>query len=121
DVGDQKGLLTAAHAEDLANVYGERYNGPGDDMSDIAPDVLWHYLKLYVKQQGLPLILDIDAGEQVWYYPVYAYKVSYTPAGGDDYRCVMTIFFSDNAISPEIVGVKANSRTYSFTCKMREG
>ena len=33
--------------------------------------VLWRLLKLHVKEQGVPLILDVEAGAEVWNYPVY--------------------------------------------------
>lgn len=120
-VGDIKGLLTACHASDPANVYGQRYNGPNDDISDIKPDVLWKYLKLYVKQQGLPLVIDVDAGPQVWNYPVYMYRVSYTNTGGDAYQAVMQLWLADDAVQPDYVGVKVMTRTYQFTFKMRNG
>ena len=63
-VGDQKGLLAACHARDVANIYGERFgDGQGsNDFEDIYPDVLWHYLKLYIKQQRIPIIADLDPG-----------------------------------------------------------
>jgi hypothetical protein len=120
-VGDQKGLLTLMHAQDIANVYGQRYRGPGDDINDVYPDVLWKYLKLYVKQRGLPLVMDFEKGTQVWNYPVYAYKVVYRPVGGDDYAGTMTIWAANDAVAPDYVGTKVISRTYTFTFKMRGG
>src|SRR5215467_9586847 len=44
-VGDQKALLTILHDGDDATLIGKRYNGPGDDMQDIYPDVLWNALR----------------------------------------------------------------------------
>lgn len=42
DIGDQKGLLTACHTEDLANTWGDRFgDGAGsEDPQDLQPDLL---------------------------------------------------------------------------------
>ena len=54
-VADQKGWLTAAHTQDVANFAGHRYDGrPGDDLQDIYPDVLWNTLKSYIGQRRPP-------------------------------------------------------------------
>ena len=121
-VGDQKGLLTIAHGQDPSNFYGTRYSGPSDNYADISPDVLWKYLKLYVKQQGIPLIVDVDAGTPVWNYPVYMYRVEYKPSGGgDNYAGMMTLWLADDAVPPDYLGTKVMKRTYRFTFKMRGG
>jgi hypothetical protein len=117
-IGDLKGLLTACHAQDVANVYGERNNGNGDP-NDIAPDELWRLLKLYVQQQHVPLVLDIDPGIQVWNYPVYSYRVTYTPNGrGAQHDCVMQIFMADDAVPTDFIGTQTRSETYKFKCDM---
>jgi hypothetical protein len=122
DIADEKGMLTACHTQDVANTYGQRYNGPGDDPDDIYPDELWRVLRLYVKQQGVPLILDLDPREEVWNYPVYAYRVDFEPAGsGDMYQCRMDIWMADDGVEPGYVGTQVAKQTYEFTCKMRQG
>ncbi|NUQ63326.1 MAG: DUF4384 domain-containing protein [Pirellulales bacterium] len=123
-VGDQKGLLAAAHARDVADVHGDRYgDGQGsEDMMDLAPDVLWHYLKFYIKQQQVPLICDIEAGSEVWNYPVYAYRIRYTPyGGGDQYLADLFLWMADDAVPPDYVGVETSMQSYQFTCRIRNG
>jgi hypothetical protein len=122
-IGDQKGLLAASHARDVANVYGHRYNGrPDDDYQDIYPDVLWHYLKLYVKQQGVPLILDLEAGAEVWNYPVYAYRIEYSPQGDNGMQLAhLGLWAADDAVLPDYLGVKIHYTTYQFTFQLRDG
>lgn len=101
---------------------GSAYNGnPGEDINDLYPDVLWKYLKLYIKQQGLPLIMDLEAGSQVWNFPVYAYRISYEPTGGDNYKGLISLYFASDEVFPDYVGVLTNKRDYPFTCKMRNG
>jgi hypothetical protein len=122
-VGDQKGILAAAHSQDVANFFGQRYRGkPGDDYQDLYPDVLWKYLKMYIKTQGIPVVLDSDAGTQVWNFPTYYYRVEYNPAGsGDLYNCSMTIYMADDGVKADFVGTKVRKNTYQFTCRMKNG
>jgi hypothetical protein len=121
-VRDQKGLLAASHAQDVANVYGDRYgDGLGsEDIQDLAPDALWRLLKLYVKQQGVPLIVDVEAGPEVWNYPVYAYRVSYGPRGSaGEQLAQLTLWMADNGVAPDTVGVKVRRHSYWFTFQLR--
>jgi len=135
-VGDQKGLLAVCHARDVANTYGDRYgDGRGsEDKSDLAPDTLWRLLKLHLKQQGVPLILDIEAGAQVWNYPVYAYRIQYSPYGNNSpttndspgsndglQLAQMTLWMADDAVPPDYLGVKVKRHTYTFTFRLRNG
>lgn len=122
-VGDQKGMLVACHTEDIANTYGQRFTGAAnDDKEDLRPLELWRLLRLYVKQQGLPLVLDLDAGEQVWNFPVHAYRVAYAPTGrGDMQQATMTLWFADDGVPPDFVGVKTSVQTYPFTFGLKEG
>lgn len=119
-IGDQKGLLSILHGSDPANFWGTRYNG-GNDYADISPDLLWKVLKLYVKQQGIALILDIDAGVPVWNYPVYMYRIDYRGTVGDQFQGMMTLWLANDAVPPDYVGIKVLKRQYTFTFKMRGG
>ena len=49
-VGDQKGWYSASHAFDVANYYGDRYGDDegSEDMQDMAPDMLWNLLKMFI-------------------------------------------------------------------------
>ena len=117
-VGDLKGLLTACHAQDVANVYGGRNEGTGPD-NDIAPDELWRLLKLYIQQQHIPLIVDTDPGVQVWNYPIYSYRVVFNPVDrSGTNNCVLEIFMADDAVGPDYLGSKLRYERYGFTCRM---
>lgn len=122
-VGDQKGLLTISHTRDAAHVYGDRFgDGAGsEDPLDLAPDYLWQLLKLYIKQQGVPLIFDLDAGPEVWNYPVFAYRVQFAPVGpGDDLqRAQLSLWAVDDAVPPDHVGMMLQFQTYTFTFRLR--
>ncbi len=122
-VGDQKGLLTACHTEDLANSWGDRYgDGFGsEDRQDLQPDLLWRLLKLHVGQQGVPLVLDVESGEEVWNYPIYQYEIRYRASGPAAYSADLTLLMADDAVPPDYRGTKTRKQTYKFRFKMREG
>ena len=123
EVGDQKGLLTACHTEDLANSWGDRFgDGEGsEDRQDLRPDLLWRLLKLHLGQQGVPLVLDVESGEEVWNYPIYDYEIQYKPSRGGTYMADLTLLMADDAVPPDYRGTKTRKQTYQFRFKMREG
>jgi len=130
DIGDQKGLLTACHTEDLANSWGDRFgDGQGsEDPLDLAPDVLWRLLKLHLGQQGVPVVLDVEAGDEVWNFPVYQYEVQYRPvdsgrgeSAAGNYRADLTLLMACDGVPPDYLGTKVRKQTYQFTFRMRDG
>jgi len=123
-IGDQKGLLALCHTEDVANSYGDRFgDGEGsEDKQDLAPDVLWHLLKLYVKQNRVPLVLDIEAGPEVWNYPVYAYQIDYAQQGSSGRQSAqLSLLMADNGVPPDFRGHVPRRQTYRFTFELRDG
>lgn len=120
-VGDQKGLLTASHDADLANTVGDRFgDGQGsEDPQDLSPDMVWQTLRKFIKQQRMPIVMDLEAGEEVWNYPVYAYRVEYAPAGAGG-ECVgqLSLWAADDAVPEDHVGVKVLYHTYTFMVRM---
>jgi hypothetical protein len=122
-VGDQKGMLTACHTDDVAQHYGIRFQGePGEDPSDIYPDELWRVLRLYIQQRGVPLIIDLEGGPQVWNHPVYAYRVDYRREGaGNRYSAEMSLWMADDAVPSDMVGIQVSKQTYYFSFQMQGG
>jgi len=122
-VGDQKGLLTAVHAQDEANSYGDRYgDGRGsEDAHDLPPDEVWRLLQLYVKQRNIPLIFDLEAGDEVWNYPVYQYEVNYQETGNGMVQGTMTLVVADDDVYPDYLGTQPGIYSYSFACRMQGG
>jgi len=122
-VGDQKGLLAACHAQDVSNSYGDRYGdgAGGDDPADLAPDELWRLLQMYVKQRKIPLILDLEAGAEVWNYPVYQYRVDYQAVGDGWCRATMQLVAADNNVVADYVGTHPAVHQYTFRFRFLEG
>ena len=114
-VGDQKAWLSLAHGGDVANFYGRRFDGqPGDDPNDMAPETLWEALRTSVRDQKTSIVLDIEPGVEVWNYPVYAYRVDATKVGGNLYRGKIYVWFADDHVHPDFVGVKRFVQAYPF-------
>jgi hypothetical protein len=123
-VGDQKGLLAASHSADVSNTYGDRFgDGEGsEDRLDIAPDTLWRLLKMYIKEQKTPLVVDFEAGQEVWNYPVYAYRVTHAPQGNSgQHSAKLELWAADNAVPSSYTGTKVYYQTYWFTFQLRSG
>lgn len=122
-VGDQKGLLAACHAADIANTYGDRFGdgAGGDDPNDITPDQLWRVLNLYLQRQKTPLVMDLEAGPQIWNYPIYQYQVQYAPAGGDWYDGVLDLVAADDNVVPDYIGTQYVVHRYTFRVQFRDG
>jgi len=122
-VGHQKGLLAACHDQDVSNSYGDRFGDDegSEDQADISPVELWRLLQTYVKQRKIPLIVDLEAGEQVWNYPIYDYRVDYEQGRGDWHRGTLRLVAADNHVAPDYVGTKRSLYTYTFRFKMEGG
>jgi len=65
--------------------------------------------------------MDLDAGHEVWNYPVYGYRVEYQNTNGNQYRGTITLWYADDAVPPSFVGTKVGIRRYLFSCQMRGG
>ena len=74
--GDMKGLLTEAHYSTYSHFYGERYNDEKNDLTDLTPKAFQNIVSFYIKEQGVPLVFDTTADEQVWNFPAYSVDLS---------------------------------------------
>lgn len=122
-IGDQKGWLAVCHANDVANFYGRRYNGGGDDPNDLSPEDLWSALRRHIKEQRIPIVLDIEPLEQVWNYPVYAYRVEYSPksAGSDWHAGKICVWMADDGVPKDFVGTRRLYQEYTFEAQFAGG
>ncbi len=123
-VGDQKGLLAASHTHDLTNQFGDRFgDGQGnEDYHDPDPCTLWEILRTFIKEQRVPLVIDLDASAEVWNYPVYAYRVDYWPTGGlGQQMAQLALWAADDAVPPDYVGLSMHYQTYTFTFQVYNG
>jgi len=124
DVATSKALLTTSHTQDVTNAWGDRFgDGNGtEDQNDLAPDTLWRLLKLHIDRKGVPLVIDIDAGPEVWNFPVYAYRIEYQQVADDGTQtATLVLLMADSTVQPGFVGTKVRKQTYQFQFQMRGG
>jgi hypothetical protein len=123
NVSDQKAWFTACHAADVSNWYGDRFgDGQGsEDPNDLTPDMLWQLLRMFIKDQRVPLVMDLDPGPEVWNYPVYAYRIEYQPHPSRRGFCQgqLSLWAADDAVPPDFVGLVPHFQTYTFQVQMR--
>lgn len=107
-VGDEKGLLTVCHNGD-----------PVDLIHRLADDDahIFHAAILQsIGKERRALIFDtkldpIDpttkrALREVWNYPAYQYECEYTELSNSTFDVTMRLWFSNDAVAPDFVGVK---------------
>ena len=122
-VADQKGLLTASHTQDLSNSWGDRYGDVRgtEDRLDLEPVMLWRLLKMHLGQKGVPLIIDVEAGEEVWNFPVYQYRLTHRPTSDGRRIAELALTMADDGVVPSYIGTKPRKQTYQFTFRMVDG
>jgi len=67
--------------------------------------------------------MDLDAGEQVWNYPVFAYRIEYypSPRGNGWHNGFLQLCAADDAVPPDFVGTVPYLQNYTFVVQMRNG
>jgi hypothetical protein len=120
-VGDKKGLLSAFYAGNVAAVYyGERYSEEGDDFDDVYPGGVngFHQTLInYIANQGLPIIMDLEPGPQVWNHPVFRYEMEWFDQDHRRYVTCTVWMVSDN-VTPDFVGTQEFTRTYTYSLEI---
>lgn len=108
-VGDKKGLLVLCHDFGLLEV------ADGND------PVEFHFWLLdYIKDQKKAFIAELDPGLEVWYYPVYRYDMTSSRTGLTE-AITVTIYYADDAVSPDYMGTREKQKTYTYTLELNAG
>ncbi|MDM8517890.1 hypothetical protein QUF76_16970 [Desulfobacterales bacterium HSG16] len=107
-VGDKKGLMTLAHADDL------RESGDGS-----IPEVFHYWLLHYIKDQGKAFVADLDSTRQIWSFPIYRFIMSST-VSGDKESVRVTIFYADDMVEPDYMGTIERRKTYTYDLYTRD-
>jgi hypothetical protein len=101
-VGDKKGLLTLAHNSDILDLA----NGS-------MPEEFHFWLLNYIKDQKKAFVADLDAGEEVWSYPVYKYEMQSSRIGNiESFR--VRIYFADDFVEPDYRGTQVRWADYTY-------
>lgn len=102
-VGDKKGLLTLAHNQDISE-WGNANEFPQD----------FHYwLLYYIGEKKRAFIADLDAGEEIWNYPIYKYEMHSNVSGNVKSVRVKIHYATDN-VEPDYMGTLERTATYTY-------
>jgi hypothetical protein len=86
EISDIKGLLSEAGYCISDAFYGHRYNGPGDDPSDIYPDQFHKVLLYYIDGVKKPIIYDYERLEPIDNNIITGYEMTITKAADSPSR-----------------------------------
>ena len=113
-VGDIKALWTESYQASNGTIYGIR-DGLGMD-----PLVLHVELQAYLRDNHIPVLMDVDGGEQVWTYPIFKYVMNWTDDG--NIRHVTTVVYGANdGVDPDTIAENTLSWTYTYDLTMEDG
>lgn len=100
--GDKKGILTAVYDGAQYRFY------PIHD-----PEDFHGLLETFIRDQRIPIIMDLGTNGEKWNYPIYEYDLSFTESG-DRRHYTVTVYFADDNVQPDYQGTRIDTRTYYF-------
>jgi hypothetical protein len=101
-VGDKKGLLTLAHNSDI-----------GEGTQGALPEEFHLWLLKYIKDQREAFVADLDAGAEVWSYPIYRYEMQ-TSRNGNVESVSVRIYYADDFVEPDYRGTQVQWADYTY-------
>ncbi|WP_321531247.1 DUF5719 family protein [uncultured Desulfuromonas sp.] len=108
-VGDKKGLYTLAHTNDV-NLTAE-----GDK-----PQIFHQWLTEKIGRQKLIFYADLDASEEIWSYPIYAYTMEVGERIGDQQDVDVTITYAGDFVTRDFIGTDIYHQRYTYTLYYNE-
>jgi hypothetical protein len=102
-IGDKKGLLTLAHNSDLVEVVdGSR------------PEVFHYWLLNYIKDQKKAFVADLDAGPEVWSFPIYQYEMQTSQSGTNFESVSVRVYYANDSVVPDYRGTQILTSSYTY-------
>jgi hypothetical protein len=118
-IGDLKALLAESHYSDRAQFFGQRFDGkPGQDPQDMSPLLVWQVLRRFIYENKQSIVFDLDAGTEVWSFPVYRYRVLSVLQGDGSNVGSLMIWHPALKVHPDRTGTVAEVRTYTFVYRV---
>lgn len=121
-IGDKKALLAEAHQSDGGLMFGTRFNegDPAAKKEDIYADQFHRVLIQYIKENQQPIIVEIDAGPQIWNYPCYRYEMSWVDEGNVQHVST-TIYLAVDSVHPDTTGDGPLIKNYTYDLTLQDG
>lgn len=102
NVGDKKGILTAAY--DGVNFRRHAIRNPMD---------FQEILGRFIRNQRSVIVMDLGTDGEVWNYPVFKYDINSTKLGNTNHYTVK-VYYATDSVSPDYVGTRVSSKTYYY-------
>lgn len=117
NVGEVKGLLTAAHQGDPVDLFRGRphWNG-GDYLTDLRALDFHRAVLWYLRDRKEGIIFNLSLKPEVWNYPAYRFRMTGTtdPRDWRITHITITLWFADDDVVPHFVGTKGFTRTFTY-------
>jgi hypothetical protein len=86
---------------------------------DLNPAEFHTLLVTTIKEQQSGIVLDMDAGPEVWNFPCHAYEttiefVRHNEDGGKTFNVSTTVHYQDDGVSEAIIGTRTLAKTYTY-------
>jgi len=118
--GDIKGLLTMYYQSGTGTLYGDRYMGEGDDLSDMDPLLFQTKIQEYIRDNHIAILMDNDPGVEIWTYPIYKYALTWNDEGNIRH-VTATVFYPTDFVQPDFVGSTIHSDIYTYDLTLSNG
>lgn len=112
-IGDLKGLWTMYYQ----GATGTVYQGAGDSLDPLTFQV---ELQAYLRDNGIPLLMDSDPTEEVWTWPIYSYTMDWTD-DGNTRHVTLNVLTSTDGVMPDTVNLNYESFDYTYDLSLSGG
>jgi hypothetical protein len=120
NVGDLKGLMAVAHQASPADFFeGNRRDSGATYQTDLRALPFHQALIDYLYERREGVVFNITPKPEVWNFPCYAFRmIGRSDANNPSVTWVTTtIWYSDDAVRPDFLGIKALSATYTYSIR----
>lgn len=108
-VGDKKGILTAL------------YDNSAYDAYDIdSPEDFERILEEFIREQKMPIVMNLGSSEEKWNYPIYGYSITYRNTDWPTVHFTVTLSYASDQVSPDYVGTMTWEKTYYYYYRMND-
>ncbi len=113
-IGDLKGLWTMYYQGATGTIYR------GTEGESLDPLTFQVELQAYLRDNGIPLLMDSDPTEEVWTWPIYSYTMDWTD-DGDIRHVTLTVLTATDGVMPDEVNSVYKTFNYTYDLVLSAG
>jgi hypothetical protein len=120
NVGEIKGLLTAAHQGDPVDLFrGQPHWRGGNSSTDLRALDFHRAVLYYMRDRSESLIFNLSLEPDVWNYPAYHFRMNGLTDPRDPQVTHVTteLWFADQDVAPHFVGTKGVYRVFTYSVR----